>query len=81
MPLIDDPHHGGDAYRYVDAEKLKAAAPELLQACLQAYLTIASPVDEKIKDHKKIEGFLRVALKSAGHPAGEYVPPLRRAGY
>jgi len=70
MSLIDDPHHGGDAYRYVPPEQLEAAGPVLLQACLQAYLTLVSPVDEASKDYKKIEGFLREALRQAGHPAG-----------
>ena len=70
MALIDDPHHGGDAYRYVDPDKLKAAAPKLLQVCLQVYLTLISPVEEK--DYKKlIEGF-QEAMKAAGHPAGDH---------
>jgi len=72
MALIDDPHHGGDAYRYVDPEQLKEAAPKLLQACLQVYLTLISPVEEK--DYKKLIAFCQEAMKAAGHPAGDHNP-------
>jgi len=70
MALIDDPHHGGDAYRYVDAEQLKQAAPHLLQACLQGYLTLISPCESK--DIPKIISYLQEAMKVAGHPAGDH---------
>ena len=70
MALIDDPHHGGDAYRYVDPDKLKAAAPLLLQACLQGYLTLISPVEEK--NYKKVIDGFQEAMKAVGHPAGDH---------
>ena len=72
MALIDDSHHGGDAYRYVDPTLLQQAAPELLQACLQGYLTLMSPCESK--DIPALVGFFREALKKAGHPAGDYIP-------
>ena len=61
MALINDPQHGGDAYRYVEPEQLNAAAPELLQACLQAYLTLISPAD--CKDFNTVTKYLRAALR------------------